>query len=130
MKKQLLFLAMVVTLILASCSSDKIQKTTGTVKSIKDSTMLVAIDKYDISFDVSKARYDNGAVMKDDSVVIHYIGDLRDKEAKAVLIRLVTKKGTVVEAVYDPSKELITTPDPMPEEQAKKLEKFAKSGKK
>lgn len=126
MKKQLLSLSIVVTLIHASCSSDKIQKTTGTVKSIKDSTMLVAIDKYDIRFDVSKTRYDNGAVMKDDSVVIHYIGDLRDKEAKAVLIRLVPKQGTVVEAVYDPSKELITTPDPMPEEQAKKLEKFAK----
>lgn len=126
MKKQLLFLAMMVTLILASCTSGKIQKTTGTVKSIKDSTMLVAIDKYDIRFDVSKARYDNGAVMKDDSVVIHYIGNLRDKEAKAVLIRLVPKQGTVVEAVYDPSKELITTPDPMSEEQARKLEKFAK----
>lgn len=129
MKKQLLFLAMMVTLILASCTSDKIQKTTGTVKSIKDSTMLVAIDKYDIRFDVSKARYDNGAVMKDDSVVIHYIGDLRDKEAKAVLVRLVPKQGTVVEAVYDPSKELITDQNPMPEEQVKKLEKFARSGK-
>ena len=129
MKKQLLFLAMMVTLILASCTSDKIQKTTGTVKSIKDSTMLVAIDKYDISFDVSKARYDNGAVMKDDSVVIHYIGNLRDKKANALLLRLVPNQGTVVEAVYDPSKELITDQNPMPEEQVKKLEKFARSGR-
>lgn len=117
---------MVVTLILASCSSDKIQKTTGTVKQMKDSTMLVAIGKYDISFDISKARFDNGAVMKDDSVVLHYIGNLRDKKAKALLVRLVPKQGTVVEAVYDPSKELITTPDPMSEEQSRKLEKFAK----
>ena len=129
MKKQLLSLSIVVTFILASCSSDKIQKTTGTVKSMKDSTMMVAIGKYDIRFDVSKARYDNGAVIKDDSVVIHYIGDLRDKEAKALLVRLVPRQGTVVEAVYDPSKELITDPNPMPEEQAKKLEKFARSGK-
>lgn len=96
---------------------------------MKDSTMMVAIGKYDIRFDVSKARYDNGAVIKDDSVVIHYIGDLRDKEAKALLVRLVPRQGTVVEAVYDPSKELITDPNPMPEEQAKKLEKFARSGK-
>lgn len=118
---------MVVTLILASCSSDKIQKTTGTVKSIKDSTMLVAIDKYDISFDVSKARYDNGAVMKGDSVVIHYIGDLREKKARALLLRLVPKKGTVVEAVYDPSKELIVGEKPLSEEQVKKLKKFSKS---
>ena len=120
---------MVVTLILTSCSSEKIQKTSGKVKDIKDSTMLVAIDKYDINFDISKARFDNGAVMKDDSIVLHYIGNLRDKKAKALLIRLVPKQGTVVEAVYDPSKELITNQNPMPEEQVKKLEKFARSGK-
>lgn len=88
--------------------------------------MLVAIDKYDIRFDISKARYDNGAVMVNDSVNIHYIGELREKKALALLVSLIPKKGTVVEAVYDPSKELITTPDPMSEEQAKKLEKFAK----
>ena len=129
MKKQLLFLAMVVTLILTSCSSEKIQKTSGKVKDIKDSTMLVAIDKYDIRFDISKARFDNGAVMKDDSIVLHYIGNLRDKKAKALLVRLVPKQGTVVEAVYDPSKELITDQNPMPEEQVKKLEKFARSGR-
>ena len=129
MKKQLLFLTMVVTLILTSCSSEKIQKTSGKVKDIKDSTMLVAIDKYDINFDISKARFDNGAVMKDDSIVLHYIGNLRDKKAKALLVRLVPKQGTVVEAVYDPSKELITNQNPMPEEQVKKLEKFARSGK-
>lgn len=92
--------------------------------------MLVAIDKYDIKFDIKKTRYDNGAVMKDDSVVIHYTGDLREKKARALLVRLVPRKGTVVKAVYDPSKELITDQNPMSEEQVKKLEKFAKSGKK
>ena len=67
--------------------------------------------------------------IRDSSVVIHYIGNLRDKKAKALLIRLVPKQGTVVEAVYDPSKELITDQNPMPEEQVKKLEKFARSGR-
>ena len=94
---------------------------------MSDTTAVVMIDKYDIVFDTKQARFDNGAIMQEDSVTIHYIGDLRDKRAKALIVRLMPKKGTVVEAVYDPSKELIVSDEPMSEEQIERLEKYAKS---
>ena len=96
---------------------------------MSDTTMVAQIDKYDIVFDTKKARNDNGAVMVGDSVTIRYIGDLREKKARALLLCLIPKKGTVVEAVYDPSKELIVSDRPMTEQQVNDEKKFAESGK-
>ena len=117
-----------VVLAMTSCK-DKIQTTKGLVKRMSDTTIVATIDKYNIVFDTKKAKCDNGAVMPGDSVTIHYVGDLRDKRAKALLIRLMPKKGTVVEAVYDPSKELILSEEPMSEGEKASLEKYVKGGK-
>ena len=129
MKRKFVFMAAAAVLLAVSSCQEKIQTTTAKIKKMSDSTMVATIDKYDITFDMRHVRYDNGVIIPGDSAVIHYIGNLRDKKAKALLVRLVPKQGTVVEAVYDPSKELITDPNPMPDEQAKKLEKFARSGR-
>ena len=89
--------------------------------------MVATIDKYDITFDMKHVRFDNGVVIPGDSAVIHYIGDLRDKKATALLIRLIPPKPRVADAVYDPSKKLETTP--MTKEQIKQHEEaleFAK----
>lgn len=98
------------------------------MRNINDTTAVVKVDKYDIVFDTKQARFDNGAIMQEDSVTIHYIGDLRDKKAKALLVRLMPKKGTVVEAVYDPSKELKVKEEPMSDQQVEAIEKYARSG--
>lgn len=95
---------------------------------MSDTTLVAQIDKYDIVFDTKKARIDNGAVMIGDSVTVHYIGDLREKKARALLLCLIPKKGTVVEAVYDPSKELKVKEEPMSDEQIEAIEKYARSG--
>ena len=113
-------------LTLASCQK-KILTTKGEVKRMSDTTIVAKIDRYDIVFDTKKAKCDNGAVMPGDSVTIHYVGDLRDKRAKALLVRLMPKKGTVVDAIYDPSKELIVSEIPLTEKEKESLKKFAKS---
>lgn len=127
MKKYIVCLAAVATMMSVTSCQEKIKTTKGQVKRMSDTTAVVTIDKYDIVFDTKQARFDNGAIMQEDSVTVHYIGDLRDKRAKALIVRLMPKKGTVVEAVYDPSKELIVSDEPMSEEQIKSLEKYAKS---
>lgn len=130
MKKIIEFMALVAVVLAMTSCKDKIQTTKGLVKRMSDTTIVATIDKYNIVFDTKKAKCDNGAVMPGDSVTIHYVGDLRDKRAKALLIRLMPKKGTVVEAVYDPSKELVVSEEPLSEKDKASLEKYAKSGKK
>lgn len=110
MNKNLLFILLsTVSVVFYSCT-EKVQTTIALVKKTTDTTLVAAIDKYDIVFDVKDSRCDNGAIMPGDSVTIHYVGDLRNKKAKAVLLTLIPKKGTIVEATYDPSKELKTKP--------------------
>lgn len=125
MKKTILCMATTAILLAMVSCQEKIQTTKAFVRKMNDTVMTASIDKYDIKFDIKKARCDNGAVMPGDSVVIHYIGDLREKQARALLLRLMPKKGTVVEAVYDPSKELIVSDQPLTEEEAANLKKFA-----
>lgn len=130
MKKTMLMMAIaaIAMMSVTSCQ-EKIKTTKGQVKRTSDTTAVVTIDKYDIVFDTKQARFDNGAIMQEDSVIVHYIGDLRDKRAKALIVRLMPRKGTVVEAVYDPSKELIVSDEQMTDEEIKSLEKYARSGK-
>ena len=127
MKTKFVFMAAAAVLLAVSSCEEKIQTTTGKVKKLNDSTMVATIDKYDITFDMKQVRFDNGVVIPGDSAVIHYIGDLRDKKATALLIRLIPPKPRVADAVYDPSKKLETTP--MTKEQIKQHEEaleFAK----
>lgn len=121
MNKSLLFIVLSTVAILFSSCKEKIQTTTALVKKTSDTTLVATIDKYDIVFDVKDSRCDNGAIMPGDSVSIHYVGDLRNKKAKAVLLTLIPQKGTIVEAIYDPSKELMTKP--LSEEEMKRISK-------
>ena len=123
--KFLLFLSAVI-LTFSSCE-EKLQMTTGKIKKMNDSTMVATIDKYDITFDMKQVRFDNGVVIPGDSAVIHYIGDLRDKQAKALLIKLIPPKPRIVEAVYNPDAELKTRP--MSKEEQKEFEEGIKYAK-
>lgn len=114
-KKKFVFVVAVIAMAAMVSCKDKIQTTKGVVKKTNDSALVVSIGKYDIVFSTKQARKDNEIIMKGDSVLIHYVGDLREKKARALLLHLLPRKGTVVDAVYDPSKELIVSEKPMPE---------------
>lgn len=107
-------------MVLSSCNDD-IKTTTFKIDSMTDSTLVAKIDGRNITFDIKNAKFDNGFVMPDDSVVVHYVGDMREGKVMAALIRLVPKMGNIVDAVYDPSKELKTIP--MSEEEKKAFDR-------
>lgn len=92
-----------------------------------DTTIVASMGDYNITFDIKKAEVTNGAVMPGDSVVVHYLGELSDKEATALVINLIPRKGKVVEAIYDPNKKLETKP--MTKEEVKENEDFVKAAK-
>lgn len=115
-------------LILAGCHTKEIKVCSAKIDTMTDTTIVTKIGDYKITFDTKEARYTNGAVMPGDSVTVHYVGDLKEKHAVAAIVYLIPPKGTEVEAVYDPTKELKTTP--MSEEDAKELDEFIKAEKK
>ena len=129
MKKILSFLTVLAIVVGLTSCEEKIKTTRGVVKRLTDKELIATIDKYEINFDITKAKVDNGALMAGDSVVIHYTGDLREKQARALLLRLIPKQGTIVEAVYDPSKELIVKKDTS-KARKERIEKFLKAAKK
>lgn len=129
MKKILSFLTVLTIVVGLTSCEEKIKTTRGVVKRMTEKELIATIDKYEIKFDITKAKEDNGALMAGDSVVIHYIGDLREKQARALLMRLIPKQGTIVEAVYDPSKELIVKKDTS-KASKERIEKFLKAAKK
>ena len=127
--KKLLFvpLLLLALLMIHSCSKE-IKVCTAEVKQLNDSTSLITrIGDYEINFDIRKARFTNGAVMSGDSVRINYVGDLTERKATAVIVHLIPKPGNVVNAGYDPSKELKTKP--MTEEKRQQLDNFVRTVK-
>ena len=116
------------TLLLTTSCEEKIQQTRGKIKKMTDSTIVATIDKYDVVFDSKQAKFDVGAVMTGDSIKIHYIGNLRDKKAKAVLVALIPRIGNTITIGFDPSKELKT--GEMTEEEKETLHKATENGKK
>lgn len=114
-------------LTLAGCHTKQIKVCAGKIDHMSDTTIVVKIGDYDITFDVKKARYTNGVVMPGDSATIHYVGDLKERHAVAAIVYLMPAKGTVVDAVYDPTKELKTAP--MSKEDAKELDDFVEHQK-
>lgn len=129
MKKILSFLTVLAIVVGLTSCEEKIKTTRGVVKRLTEKELIATIDKYEIKFDITKAKEDNGALMAGDSVVIHYTGDLREKQARALLMRLIPKQGTIVEAVYDPTKELIVKKDTS-KARKERIEKFLKAAKK
>lgn len=93
-----------------------------------DSTLVTIIDDHQVTFDYKQATFDNGFVMAGDSAEINYIGSLSDEPVKAVLIKLIPKKGHVMNAVYDPNKKLETAP--MTDKEVKEMEEGVEFAKK
>lgn len=120
----LLFLA-VVCCTLHSCR-EEIKTCAGQIRELNDTVMTTKIGDYDIAFDIRRAEYTNGAVMAGDSVTVHYTGDLKDLHARALLVYLMPRPGRVVDAVYDPSKELKVSDKPLTDEEVRKTEQFIK----
>ena len=125
--KLLLFLSLCLlgSTVLVSCG-DKIQSCTGRVKKLTDSTMVVRIGEHNVRLDTKDAEYGNGFVLVGDSVSIRYVGDFKEKNARAVTVRIIPRS-TVVDAVYDPSKELKTADRPLGEKASEDLEKLRRS---
>ena len=117
-----------VALLAFNACSDEIKSTKVSIQSMTDTTFVSVIDDHRVTFDIKQATFDNGCVMAGDSAVVHYIGSLSDDPVKAVLIKLIPKKGHVVDAVYDPNKKLETAP--MTKEEVKELEEGVEFAKK
>ena len=111
----------------SSCK-ERVEHTRALVKSVNDSTMIASIDKYDITFDIMGANFLNGAVMSGDSVSIEYVGNLRDKSAKALLVNLVPPKPRYLKPGVDTSRPLKTAP--MSKSEKEQLDAFVKEAKK
>ena len=123
-----LFAFLITTLLITFVGCGKDMKTcAGKIKSMTDTTIVTNIGDYDITFDIKKAEVSNGAVMPGDSIVVHYIGELSEKKATALVIKLIPPKGKVVEAIYDPNKKLETKP--MTKEEVKEMNDFVKAAK-
>lgn len=109
---------------------EELKSCSGHIKEQTDSTLVIVTGGADVTFDVADARYDNGFVMLGDSVNVHYVGDLRSKNVHAMLIRLVPRKGRVVDAVFDPSKELKVSEREDTEAEQEEMQKFIEVSKK
>jgi len=110
---------------------EEMKVTSVKLNGVTDTTVVANIDGHEIAFDIRKATFDNGMVMAGDSVTVHYIGDMGQGTAKALLIKLIPRKGNVVNAIYDPSKELKT--DSLSESESKAMHEaieFAKRHRK
>ncbi len=118
-------LLLVAVLAMQSCRKE-IKVCTAKVEQVADSTtMTTHVGDYAISFDISKARFTHGAVMPGDSVRINYVGDLKERKAKALIVYLIPKPGNVVEVGYDAGKELLTKP--MDPEDRRRLDEFVRN---
>jgi len=105
--------AAVVVLTLTGCHKVVRADVRALVDEINDSVMVTKIDGKVVKFDISEAKFTNGAVMYGDSVIVNYIGDLSMKRAFAESVYLIVKVGNVV--VVDPNapdttKEMLTRP--------------------
>lgn len=120
MRKYLSIIVCLVAMTALFSCTEKLNTTKVIVECLTDTAFTARIDGREITFDITQARYDNGMVMSGDSACVHYVGELRDGKVKVALVRLIPKKGNVVDAVYDPSKELKTKP--MTEDEAKRVE--------
>lgn len=128
MKKVIFSLLAILTILLVSSCKERMETTRALVKSVNDSTIVASIDKYDITFDILNANFLNGAVMRGDSVSIEYVGDLRDKTVKALLINLVPPKPRYMKPGIDKSKPLKT--EPMSKTEVENLDAFVEEAKK
>lgn len=82
MKKYVIIPLLLLVLFAVQSCRKEIKVCTAKVQEVTDSmSMKTMIGDYEITFDMSKARLTNGAVMPGDSVRINYIGDLKERKA-------------------------------------------------
>ena len=127
--KQLLSFIICLVAVLSFCAcGDKIKSTKVSIQKMTDTTFVSNIDGHKITFDIKKAQFDNGAVMEGDSATVRYVGNLSDEHVVAVIVKLIPKKGHIVNAVYDPNKKLETAP--MTKEEQKSFDEGIEFAKK
>ena len=129
MKRYLSLSFLLSSLLLVSSCREELKSCSGHIKEMTDSTMVVVTGGADVEFDIHGVRYDNGLVMVGDSVGVHYVGDLRSRKARAALVRLVPQP-RIVDAAFDPSKELETREEPVSDEEREAAEKFIRESRK
>jgi len=108
MKRILSIVFCLAFIMLFNACREEMKVTSVKLNGVTDSTIVTKIDGHEIVFSIKEATFDNGMVMAGDSVTVHYVGDMGQGTARALLIKLIPRKGHVVNAVYDPSKELKT----------------------
>lgn len=115
MKKIFGFIIAFFAVLLLSVSCRKVvkDKTSGLVDEITDSVMVLKIGDSKVHFDITSAVFTHGVVMYGDSVIVDYIGDLKEKRALAEAIFLIDRPSPIVEIKHgeiDSTKELLTRP--------------------
>ena len=128
MKKLFSFIVALASIACLTSCEEKVQVSKGKVKRMTDSTVTVTIDKYDIVFHAKEAHFANGALIPGDSTIVSYIGNLRDKEAKALIFELIPPKGHYIEPGYDENKKLETAP--MTDKEKRDMDEFVRLSKK
>ena len=123
--KPISFLLFCICLLMVSCKPE-IKQCSGRIKTLTDSTIVLRNEGKEYVFNIKRAKYINGAIMKSDSVLIHYIGNIKGN-AQALLIKLVPVSH-FIDIKKDTSQILITTP--AKKEEAKKLREFVETSKK
>jgi len=126
MKKLFIYVLpfMCICLLLPSCGR-KLKRCSGVVTYIQKDTLKMKVGNDNAVFITIGANYDSGVVTVKDSAEVTYIGSSTNK--RAILVRLITKKGHIIDIKKDTSKVLITTP--APPAQVKKFKKFIKEEK-
>ena len=126
--------AAIAIMTLTSCHKVVREDVRALVDEINDSVMVTKIDGKVVKFDISEARFTNGAVMYGDSVIVSYIGDLSMKRAFAERVYLLEKAGNIVIIDHnkpDTTKELMTRPaDPETNQKTDEVLRFINRNKK
>lgn len=112
MKKVLGFLMAATAVVLLSVSCRKVERAqcVGVIDELTDSFMITRVDGSKVKFDITEAKYTNGAVMYGDSVMIDYIGNLSMNRAFAEVVRLIPRLSPTIPMEVDSTKELQTRP--------------------
>lgn len=108
----------------ASCS-EELKTCSGKVSSFDADQLILEIGDYSIDFNLANLA-NSDAIMPGDSVIVEYVGDLKEKHADAFGIKLITKQGTFIDNKVDYSKVLLIDSVPMTPEQIKSMEASVK----
>jgi hypothetical protein len=124
--------AAVAVMLLTSCHKVVRADVRALVDEINDSVMVTKIDGKVVKFDISEAKFTNGAVMYGDSVIVNYIGDLSMKRAFAETVWLIERPSQIIvidkNAAIDPNAPVETRPaDPRSVEATQKGLKAARA---